>query len=571
MSNKLNRKELEILRKQRALYSEISKHKEKPPPPTASAAAAPSKTIPNDSKPASLSELLGGKPHPRKQQQPTTTTKPLQFIQSMAIPKDIVDLTADDSPEKMTIHTKETSIVIDKPFGKISYKPMPPPPPPLSIQHKQQGNGVSTNIKRPSNRKRKQMDAAIDAARKRIKDASTIMEQKQQLSNDTVSSKSIISTTTMDPTKKNSGGLASLLNQAGITKKQLHTKASAQISWVEEEDREGSLLEVEDYFKCMRSWDFLNDWNRERVGTMERGKPLLNQEPSNQMKEGDEEEMKTTNSQVLPDIFTSRKQYQTLWAPLCLQEAKAQILSDASSSLPWKNANESRESGTGTKKRGNIYSPVPVVVRPKAQNSNVYSESLNIQIESDMMVQGMTFGAGDIIVLACKESYFSDASKGKLKISKASSSCIVGNVEHSRRALDGLKMIVSRQCWFRLCKDKVEMKMYLLNLGSSVTNLREFTALCRVNSIPLLPYILCRKLTRATDNLDVLSNAICGNISASRKHDHLQTIGGKTALGEGFMKYASSKFNDSQLGAISAAAREYGEGGFTLVKGPPGM
>ena len=192
-------------------------------------------------------------------------------------------------------------------------------------------------------------------------------------------------------------------------------------------------------------------------------------------------------------------------------------------------------------------------------------------IESKTNVQGLSFGAGDIIVLAYKEFYFSDASKGRLKISNDCLSCIVGNVEYSRRTIDDLKVIVSRKSWFQLCKKGVEEKMYLLNLGSSVTNVREFTSLCRINTIPLLPYILCRKMTRAKDNLDSLSNILSGDISTSRKQEHLQNMGWKNALGEGFMKYASSKFNHSQLGAISAAAKEYGEGGFTLIKGPPGM
>jgi Rad3-related DNA helicase len=43
-----------------------------------------------------------------------------------------------------------------------------------------------------------------------------------------------------------------------------------------------------------------------------------------------------------------------------------------------------------------------------------------------------------------------------------------------------------------------------------------------------------------------------------------------TALGRGFTKYAQKKFNPSQLQAISSSASGYGEGGFTLIKGPPG-
>ncbi len=50
----------------------------------------------------------------------------------------------------------------------------------------------------------------------------------------------------------------------------------------------------------------------------------------------------------------------------------------------------------------------------------------------------------------------------------------------------------------------------------------------------------------------------------------LSQFGGSNALGIGFRIFVKSKFNVSQQAAISAAAREYGDGGFTLVKGPPG-
>ena len=54
------------------------------------------------------------------------------------------------------------------------------------------------------------------------------------------------------------------------------------------------------------------------------------------------------------------------------------------------------------------------------------------------------------------------------------------------------------------------------------------------------------------------------------KKEVLSIMGGSSALGKGFAEYASHKFNLSQLGAISASAQEYGDGGFTLIKGPPG-
>jgi len=41
-------------------------------------------------------------------------------------------------------------------------------------------------------------------------------------------------------------------------------------------------------------------------------------------------------------------------------------------------------------------------------------------------------------------------------------------------------------------------------------------------------------------------------------------------LGKGFISYIKKKFNTSQLNAIACSAAEYGNGGFTCIKGPPG-
>ena len=43
------------------------------------------------------------------------------------------------------------------------------------------------------------------------------------------------------------------------------------------------------------------------------------------------------------------------------------------------------------------------------------------------------------------------------------------------------------------------------------------------------------------------------------------------SLPVGFRIYIKSKMNASQQKAITASATEYGDGGFTLIKGPPGM
>lgn len=43
-----------------------------------------------------------------------------------------------------------------------------------------------------------------------------------------------------------------------------------------------------------------------------------------------------------------------------------------------------------------------------------------------------------------------------------------------------------------------------------------------------------------------------------------------SSLPVGFRIFIKSKMNQSQLTAITASASEYGDGGYTLIKGPPG-
>eukprot|EP00957_Ditylum_brightwellii_P200080 15252663-Ditylum_brightwellii.AAC.1 len=120
--------------------------------------------------------------------------------------------------------------------------------------------------------------------------------------------------------------------------------------------------------------------------------------------------------------------------------------------------------------------------------------------------------------------------------------------------MDGLALKVSRRLWTLAGGQD----MYLLKIGCNVTALREYTALCNVDNIPLISYLLCQKIPHKVQPSK--------ESSGPNKENMLAIMGGKNALGKGFAKYAYKKFNTSQLGAISAAAREYGDGGFTLVK-----
>lgn len=95
-------------------------------------------------------------------------------------------------------------------------------------------------------------------------------------------------------------------------------------------------------------------------------------------------------------------------------------------------------------------------------------------------------------------------------------------------------------------------------LDRSTKALREFNALSRVDTIPLTKYFLGGKIT-----LDEGSGEACDPL-ASEGHALPDT------LPAGFREFVNSTMNASQQDAIAASASEYGDGGFTLIKGPPG-
>ena len=206
--------------------------------------------------------------------------------------------------------------------------------------------------------------------------------------------------------------------------------------------------------------------------------------------------------------------------------------------------------------------------------------------------RGPSFMSNDLVVLAREISVFTQTSKGTLynnndQNNSDGSSCnnkkkimgCLGACEYGRKGIEKLPVKVSRKYWLQLSTGEKSEKLVLIKLGCNVTNMREFSALCRVKSLNLLPYLLCKRMNKAKDSLDELSESLivggdlsmCSSVSSkTNKGALLNSMGGTKQLGEGFIKYAKNKFNSSQIAAISAAATEYGEGGFTLVKGPPG-
>lgn len=457
--------------------------------------------------------------------------------------------------------------------------------------------------------------AAIAAARSRVGikvDGKSSSGAKKPPPPPTPPSSSSSSTLKRAPIRK--AGLASLINSSGVGTDGLKSKP----------DKYYERYEPDDFWRSVRSWDFLRELNdhmqnqkrgcgsgNKKGGNQARKKPrppprlaeMLGTSSKKSLGRGYEPEIERSKSPVkpdeplssssaekaktedaagkddasmapLPDTFHSARQYVALWAPLCLREAKAQILSEAAGEIPYWS-----KPGKG---------PVPVSAQTLKKDVGGHSDVITVRIEPQNGAAAHSrwdgtspdFMANDIVLLSREDVWITKASKGDLDLSKgkmdasASSSLVrgaadasdqlrrgmLGQVEYSRRSIDGLMLRVSRKLWLAIGgKD-----MWLLKVGSNVTALREFTALCRTRTIPLLEYVLGEQMSHKK------SKTTRKDDSKMDKAALLEAMGGSNALGKGFMRYAGKKFNPSQLGAISAASIEYGEGGFTLVKGPPG-
>lgn len=370
---------------------------------------------------------------------------------------------------------------------------------------------------------------------------------------------------------------------------------------------------IEDYWRSFRSWDFVSELNQnmqrnisfnklrqgedldeEAIGSSRLKKAGNSHEYSRRVAQspGDSDE------NVVPDEFTSVEQYIALWAPLQLKETKAQVLSDVIS-----NHNVSFQKIS-----------LPIHVKPK-KTAETYSESMTliISLRSEDVISGMVRGQNngqtleflqnDLVLVSCDASIAEQAYKGTLRPTESQSSysmstllsmaspfasgrlAIVGVVCNRNKGVDGLEVTVKRNLW----KDTSlsGRDLFLMKLGKNVTckcisvicyilyaeyldshhflfllAFREFKALCSIKEMPLSAFIMSPKQKVDSPLRKKSVNAI--------QSDPLSESGGSNALGIGFRIWIKSKFNQSQQAAISAAAREYGDGGFTLVQGPPG-
>jgi len=361
-------------------------------------------------------------------------------------------------------------------------------------------------------------------------------------------------------------------------------------------------VEQEDFWRVIRDWDFVREFNEERKassGSGNNGNVDNRKRPRSRAGSDTGSVARASASasgsgrsrtptptppdnlvgKPLPDTFESARQYMALWAPLCLNEAKAQILSEAISDIPYWNSN--KEKGA-----------FPVLVEPLKRDIGSGSDHITVMArpknnnmtQSELERVSPSFKPNDVVLLVRDETTMNQAARGSLEDSAfsttgSSSSAtsggrrlgIVGHTESTRRTVDGLWVKVSRKHWTSFGRKN----MCLVNVGSNITALREFNALCRVPAIPLLDYVLGKDLVVNDDDKKETANGEemkqpWHPKATKSKANMMQRMGGSSALGKGFVAYAKKKFNPSQLLAISASAAEYGDGGLTLIKGPPG-
>ena len=410
-----------------------------------------------------------------------------------------------------------TVIGLTKP-SQPTTKAKPPPPP----QHKRPGS------KRPS-----KQCAILAAARSRAsqttdKVANRVKEVPDLHPSPKLKRKSV--------DKKSS---SSLLAQGAFAKLVHNTSSNV------EQQPTLKVHQPDDFWKNLRDWDLPSHY-------------YLNEQQQKQ----DVELQTIPQCKPLPNTFLNARHYVAAWAPLCMAECRAQLLQELLQNLTQPILVEVKVTQGRTHRRRNHnhtnmeflddYEETGghVILNPKEKRSS-----------------NMTFQTNDLVILLqashCdllqRIGHGTAVPKNKDDLQHAFEGCsLIGHTESNRRSLESLIVKVSKRKWAKIGQPE----MYLVKVGSNVTALREFTALCSVDTLPMKQYLLGHYLEKAENRRKLSCN--------QPKESLLKQMGGEK-LGDGFLRYVGKKFNPSQLTSIAAAAHEYGEGGFTLIKGTTKM
>jgi hypothetical protein len=314
------------------------------------------------------------------------------------------------------------------------------------------------------------------------------------------------------------------------------------------------------FWSAMRNWDFLSDLNKAMKSK------TTNQDQETELKKGtkralDESSEPNEAKESLPDTFESVTQYKALWSPLLIEEAKAQIMSDVVA------AQSSRRTSWIQNTQLSMGAVVKAEVSVSARTASDYDEEsapmeptviirlkrgsgIGCQVFSnDLLLFTPTSSTVELALRGMALNSVNDSSVSHLThLSKGRLGFVGRALNHRSGSVDGLLVRVTQKLWTQF---SALTELFVIKIGSNITAIREFNALMRVDKLPLNSYLLGAKA--AADQPD--------------RQPKGQVL---DELPVAFQTFLKSKANQSQLDAISAAAREYGDGGFTLIKGPPG-
>lgn len=316
----------------------------------------------------------------------------------------------------------------------------------------------------------------------------------------------------------------------------------------------------DDFWKNLRDWDLPSQYYYEQQQQQSQQKP--NSNATNQA-------ASTTSlptKKPLPDTFLNSRHYVAAWAPLCLAECRAQLLQELLQNMTAPILVEVQSTSSRVRHRSNSAYSGQGSDAPWLEENETGG---HVMVHPKQRVGGdMNFMANDLVLLLQprykdllldigRNSAAPPPGADPESMNAFANTSLIGHTESSRRELNGLILKVSKRKWAVVG----QKEMYLVKIGSNVTALREYTALCSVDTLPMKQFLLGQHLEQAEHRRKLSRNQPIEQL--------LKQMGGEQ-LGDGFLQYAKNKFNPSQITAIAAAAHEYGEGGFTLIKGPPG-
>lgn len=248
---------------------------------------------------------------------------------------------------------------------------------------------------------------------------------------------------------------------------------------------------MDDYYKTLRSWDFITDLNSQQ----KRPNPLQTSTKSNQYNSDSDSssedeivmQQSQTTAESLPDEFDSIEEYIASWAPLQLTETKAQILSDIIASIQ-SNAHvlKTTQAVQVTPKRSDSYSEILTLdILSKTINGKQTSMKHGNMFPPPQKrnESGIEFLQNDLVLISCEMTILEQAIKGKLDFQKTSYSmanmlsmaspfingrlAVIGVVSNKCRSVDGLVVNISRRLW----KDQNfgARDLFLFRIGGNVT------------------------------------------------------------------------------------------------------